>query len=124
MNHLTDLFLIDGKPMLVPDAGVEMSFEDLDSEDSGRDEGGFMHRIVVRYKLGVWSFTYSYLTGEEYAYMLSILPKTGSFDFTHPKLSDSSRRETTRAYLSGYGIAWQSARTGQYRNLKFSITQC
>lgn len=123
MNTLSELFQINGKPMLAPDAGVEMSFEDLESGDSGRDESGFMHRIVVRHKLGVWSFAYSHLTKEEYAYMLSILPE-GSFTFTHPQLGDNTKSETTRAYISGYGITWQSARTGQYRDLKFSITQC
>ena len=38
--------------MLAPDEGVEMSFEDLDSADAGRDEAGYMHRSVVRYKVG------------------------------------------------------------------------
>ncbi len=124
MNTLSDLFQINGKPMLAPDAGVEMSFEDLDASDSGRDEAGYMHRIVVRHKVGVWSFTYSHLTQAEYAYMLSILPKAGSFTFTHPALSDSTQPEETTAYLSQYGIAWQSARTGDYRNLKFNIIEC
>ena len=124
MNTLTELYQINGKPMLAPDAGVEMSFEDLDSADSGRDETGFMHRVVMRNKVGVWNFCYSHLTQGEYAYMLSILPNTGSFTFTHPVLSDSTQSETTTASLSKYGIVWQSARTGEFRNLKFSIIEC
>lgn len=121
---LTELYQINGKPMLAPDAGVEMSFEDLDSSESGRDESGFMHRIVVRNKVGSWNFSYSHLTEAEYAYMLSILPGSGSFTFTHPAPGDSTRTQETAAYLSQYGIVWHNARTGEYRNLKFRIIQC
>lgn len=121
---LTDLYKIDGKPMPVPDEGIEMSFEDLDDAQSGRDESGFMHRIVVRSKVGVWNFNYSHLTQQEYAYLLSILPTGGSFTFTHPSQEDSTVSRDTTAYLSKYGIVWHSARTNTYRNLKFSIIQC
>lgn len=124
MNTLSDKYQINGKPMLAPDADVEMSFEDLEASDSGRDEAGFLHRIVVRHKMGSWSFVYSRLTQEEYAYMLSILPQEGSFTFTHPKLSDCTQSESTIAYLSQYGIVWHSARTKDYRDLKFSINEC
>lgn len=124
MNTLTDLFQINGKSMLAPDENVEMSFEDLDASDSGRDESGVMHRIVVRHKVGVWNFHYSSLTQEEYAYMLSILPKTGCFTFTYPMLSDATKKESCNAYLSNYSILWQSAKTGQFRNLKFRIIAC
>lgn len=124
MNTLTDLYQIDGKPMLAPDENVEMSFEDIDSPDSGRDESGVMHRIVLRYKVGVWNFSYSRLTQEEYAYMCSILPKTGCFSFTHPKPEDCTQTESCNAYLSGFSVLWRSARTKDYRNLKFSIIAC
>ena len=42
----TDKFLINGKPMLVPDAGMKFSYEDLDSSESGRDQSGYMHRVI------------------------------------------------------------------------------
>ncbi len=121
---LTPFYKIDGMAMIAPDENVEMSFEDLDSGESGRDESGYMHRIVVRHKVGVWNFCYSRLSGEEYAYMQSILPKGGSFLFTYPAGADGSDLRTCQAYLSGYSIAWRSARTKDYRNLKFSIIQC
>ena len=124
MNALTELYQIDGKPMLAPDAGVQMSFSDLDSGDSGRDEAGFMHRIVKRRKVGVWSLSYSHLTQAEYGYMLSILPAGGSFTFRYPAPEDPSQGRETTAYLSKYGIVWHSARTGEFRNLKFDIIEC
>ena len=45
--NLTELYLLDGKPVVAPDGDMEMSFEDLDSAQSGRDESGYMHRMVV-----------------------------------------------------------------------------
>lgn len=120
---LTYLYQINGKPMPVPDEGVEMSFEDLDSAQSGRDESGFMHRIVVRSKVGVWNFTYSWLDEETYRYLLSILPEEGVFTFTYPDQKQDGAAKTT-AYLSRYGISWHNARTNTYRNLKFSIIEC
>mgnify|MGYP007112557199 CR=1 FL=1 len=55
---LTNLFKIDGKPMFAPDGDMGFSFEDLDGADSGRDEAGVMHRVIVRHSVGTWSFTY------------------------------------------------------------------
>ena len=124
MKTLTELYQINGMPMLAPDADVQMSFEDLDAADSGRDESGVMHRIPVRYKVGSWQFSYFSLTQEEYAYMQSILPRAGSFTFTYPAGDDCTRTESCTAYLSGYSIVWHSARTKDYRNLKFTIIEC
>ena len=81
MRAKTNLFQINGVPMLAPDAEVVSSFEDLDASDAGRDESGFMHRIVVRYKVGSWKFEYSHLTEEEKAYMESLFPDADTFLF-------------------------------------------
>ena len=114
---LTELYQIDGKAMLAPDAQLKMSFEDLDSPDSGRDESGVMHRFMVRRKVGSWSFRYSRLTAAEYEYMQSILPQTGCFLFTYPGGSCT-------AYLSGFTVIWEGVETGCYRDLAFRIIQC
>ena len=124
MRATTDLFKINGMPMLPPDEDVSMSFEDLDASDSGRDESGYMHRIVARYKVGTWSFEYAHITQEEYSYMLSVLPKSGTFTFTHPKQTDCASTEDATAYCSKYSIVWHSARTKDYRNFKFNIIEC
>jgi hypothetical protein len=101
-----------------------MQFTDLDSDDSGRDESGFMHRLIKRHKVGAWSFQYGSLTQAEYSYMLSILPQGGTFTFTYPDPADPSQSKATTAYLSQYGITWHNARTGLYRNFKFDIIEC
>ena len=122
--NLTQLFLLDGKPIVAPDADVEMSFEDLDAAQSGRDESGFMHRIRAREKVGVWRFRYSHLRGEQYRYMLSALPREASFLFTYPDPQNPGSQKTTTAYLSAYSAVWRSARTDTYRNFEFSVIEC
>lgn len=124
MRATTQLYLINGRPMLVPDADVQESYEDLDSADAGRDESGVMHRIPVRYKVGAWSFTYSHLTEEEKRYMESLFPDAAVFTFTHPDRRDASVQVSQPAYRSKYAISWRNARTGLWSNYGFTIIQC
>lgn len=124
MNTLTELYQIDGKAMLAPDENMELSFEDIDAADAGRDESGVMHRCMVRRKVGKWGFHYTHLSQEEYAYMLSILPQEGEFTYTHPSLSDCTQTESCTAYLSGYSVLWRGVKSKTYRDLKFNIIAC
>ena len=118
------VFLIDGQPMLIPDADMELSFEDLDSASAGRDEAGVMHRQVVRHKVGKWSFCYSRLSRKEYAYMESLFAGKAYFRFTFPSLTDPNDATTVTAYRSGFGVGWHNAQTGDFRNYKFSVIEC
>lgn len=120
--RLFEDYKIDGKPMLVPDADVSLSFSDLDSSDSGRDESGVMHRIVVRHRVGTWGFNYSQLTAEEYKYMRSLFEGKSEFAFTYRDL-DGYLVET-KAYCSNDSITYHNARLGLYKNLKFNIIEC
>ena len=121
---LTNLFQIDGQPLYAPDAGVEPSYADLDSSDSGRDVCGVMHREVVREKVATWPFAYAALTDAEYSYLIGLLAGKATFAFTHPKAGSSTETVTTACYCSNYSIAWRSARDGRWRNLKFNIIEC
>ena len=122
--RLSDMYQINGVPLLLPDQDVTMGCEDMDSQDAGRDESGYMHRMVARYKVCNWEFTYSHLTQQEYSYMLGLLNCPETFTFTYPDPADPNTTLQTQAYLSRYGISWHNARTGHYRNLKFSIIEC
>ncbi|MBE6926054.1 MAG: hypothetical protein E7461_04335 [Ruminococcaceae bacterium] len=124
MNEVSSLYAIDGKFLLTPDAGVQMQFTDLDDGESGRDEKGYMHRKVLRQKVKKWQFVYSVLTQEEYRYMRAVLSTGGTFRFTYPDPDEPSEARTCTAYLSEYGIVWQSALQGLYRNLKFDVIEC
>lgn len=124
MRATTELFTVNGKPMLLPDQEVAVSYEDLDSSDSGRDESGVMHRFVVRHKVASWSFSYSHLTEEEKRYMESLFADSATFLFGHPGRLDSAKRENTRCYRSKYSLSWKNAVTGLWSNYGFQIISC
>ena len=124
MRQKTELFLIDGQPMLVPDEDMAVSLEDIDASDAGRDESGFMHRIVVRRDVGKWNFSYAHLTEEEYAYMERLFAGKSSFQFTHPSHADRTKSVVTTAYRSKHAMSWHSVAAGQFRNYQFAVTEC
>ena len=53
MRSLTELFQVNGKPMLAPDTEVSVGYEDIDGADAGRDQAGFMHRSMLQL---IWDF--------------------------------------------------------------------
>lgn len=124
MRSTTELFKINGMPMLVPDADVMVNYEDLDASDTGRDESGVMHRSVVRYKASRWTFSYSGLTEEEKNYMENLFSNSATFQFSHPSRCDASTEEETTCYRSKYTISWRNAKTGLWGSYNFSIIEC
>lgn len=119
----TDLFTIDGKPVLVPDGDLAFSAEDMEASDSGCDENGVYHRFVLRRKVQSWDFSYSRLTREEYAYMEGLFGNkdTFTFDFTSPH---NGVKQQITAYRSKHSILWHCAADGQFRDYRFRITAC
>lgn len=115
-------FLVDGAPVLVPDADVVMTQSDLDAADAGRDESGIMHRIVVRHRVKSWEFRYAVLTGEEYAYMQSLFAGKASFTFSYP--GETGQMESCAAYCSNHSITYHNAARGIYTNYRFSVIAC
>lgn len=124
MRAFSEDFFINGVPMLVPDEDVSHSFEDLDDAAAGRDESGYMHRIPVRCKVGVWVFSYAFLTDEELRYMEQLFGEAATFVFTHPARLDSTVQEDTTCYRSKYSLSWKNARTGLWTGYGFHIIQC
>lgn len=119
----TDMFKIDGMPMFAPDENVGISWQDLDSSDSGRDQAGNMHRTVIKHDVATWQFHYTAVTDEEMAYMKSLFYGKADFLFTHPDPYDKSSLVTVRAYRSKHDIKWENARTGNFRNYSFNIIE-
>ena len=124
MRKTTELFMIDDSPMPVPDADVEVSYEDIDAADAGRDQAGFMHRIPVRTKVPSWKFSYEHLTEEDKAYLETLFADKATFLFTHPDRLDATKSVQTRCYRSKYSITWRSARLGLWNNYSFHIIAC
>lgn len=114
--------LIDGTPMLLPDAGVELTYTDLDSAESGRDEAGFLHRVVRREGVRSWRFRYSALTAGEYQYLRQLFAGRPTFEYRFR--GHDGREETVRAYCSTGSVALYNRRLGLYKNLTFQIIEC
>lgn len=123
MRAVTNQFLINGKPLLAPDAPLEVKYEDLDAYDSGRDQSGVMHRLVVRYKVPSWEFRFSNLTAEEKAYLEGLFPDEPVFAFTHPDRR-TGQPTVTACYRSQYGISWRNSVTGLLSGYSFRIISC
>ena len=119
----TDLFTIDGKPVLVPDGDLAFSAEDMESSDSGMDENGNYHRYVLRRNVPSWDFSYSRLSREEYAYMEGLFAGKDTFTFGFAPPHSRIRQEIT-AYRSKHSILWHCAADGQFRDYRFRITAC
>lgn len=118
----TDLFTIDGEPILVPDGDLAFSAEDMESSDSGSDENGNYHRYVLRRNVQSWDFSYSRLSREEYAYMEGLFG--GKDTFTFGFVAAHGIKEEITAYRSKHSILWHCAADGQFRDYRFRITAC
>ena len=119
----TDLFTIDGEPVLVPDGDLAFSAEDMESSDSGHDENGAYHRYVLRRGVQNWEFSYSRLSREEYAYMEGLFGNKDTFTFGFVSAHTGVKQQIT-AYRSKHSILWHCAADGQFRDYKFRITAC
>lgn len=122
LRSYDDSWTVDGLPMLSPDEGVENTQNDLDAEDSGRDESGYLHRIVIREKVNTWGFTYKVLTSEEYSYLMSLFAGKSTFIFGY--LDMDGQIKECEAYCSKNSITIHNPRTDIYKNLKFNIIEC
>ena len=123
MRALYNDFLVNGTPILVPDRGINMEFNDLDTLDSGRDESGVMHRRVLRHSVPKWSLSYASLTREEYVYMKNLFHGLSTFQWTYLD-ENTSEPQTCAAYCSNYSITYQDSVSGLYKNFKFNIIAC
>ncbi len=123
MKRAFDEFhLIDGSPMLTPDIDVEITHEDVTASDSGFDQAGFYHRMVIRYNKRSWKFKYAVLTKEEFVYLRSLMKEKENFAFSF--LNELDEEETVQAYSKPVTVAYQSKRSGLYKNLTLEIIEC
>lgn len=115
-------YKVNGAPLLVPDADVELTQTDLDSGSAGRDESGFMHRIRVRRRVKTWVFQYFALHREEFHYLENLLSQNETFTFSYPDTDGEVR--TCTAYCSNSNLHYHNAKLKLYRNYKFTVIEC
>lgn len=117
-------YLVNGVGILVPDNEIGESYEDIDSPETGRDEGGYMHRFVARYKVGKWAFEYRVLSEHDYMAMEEIFGNVAEFEFTRPSRTNPSETVTTTCYRSKYSLSYHDTRRHVWKNYKFDIIEC
>ena len=118
-------FTVDGMPLPVPDGEVEISVTDLDSDDSGRDESGYLHRHRIREGVTTWSFFYATLTYTDYAYLESLFAGKETFEFVHRQpLPGVYQTKQCTAYRAKHSITLRDQQRGIYKNCKFNIIEC
>lgn len=120
--RLFDDFRVDGMAMPIPDRDVELNVSDLDDSDSGRDESGVMHRIVARYGVRSWAFSYSLLTMEEYRYLQALFQGKSRFVFTFRDAA--GREQSCWAYCSSHRAVLGDLKLGLVKSVKLSIIEC
>ncbi len=127
MLRKTPLLQIDGNQLPEPTEPAEINFTDVESPDSGQDESGVYHRVIMRYDVLSCSLTYGYLTNEECAYLIGLLKNKNTFQFTCPVSSDAqdvSQTITRTCYCSNRSAALQRLRSGVWRNMTLKIQEC
>lgn len=113
---------IDNSPMLTPDVDIEITYEDREAPGSGYDEAGFYHRIIEHYNKRKWRFKYAVLTEEEFRYVHWLIKNKATFIFSF--CNEDNRPEDVRAYCKPISVAYQSKRSGLYKNLTLEIIEC
>jgi hypothetical protein len=121
MRNFYEHFKIDKKPILAPDQDLDISKQDLDAEGSGRDELGYMDRIVLRERVCTWQLQYSTLREDEYDYMNDLFEGKSEFDL---EIGNGSKKKQTRGYCSAMKAKLHNAITGTYKNVSFNIIEC
>lgn len=126
-----DFIVHPAYPILIPDAGVEIGEEALDSGESGRDEAGYMHIHNLRPSVKYWVLKYNNLCTADYMYMREVIQHVGTFQIYLRGEYDLNRwpcrpedYTTYQVYCRKYGIALQNKKTGDWRNLSFKIIEC
>lgn len=112
----TENLLINGSPLPIPDENVTITENDLDSEDTGRDESGYMHRLVLRHGVKTWEFPYPVISADDYEYIKSLIAE--------PEFPVSFWGYETTAYCSNATAVLRNAKTGEYRDFTLKIIEC
>lgn len=115
-RQLLNTLLINGKALPCPDEDVSISENDLDSEDTGRDEQGFMHRLRLRHAVKTWEFHYKFLSAADYEYIRSLV--------AGETIRVSFWGYVCTAYCSNTAATLRNAVTGDYRDFTLKVIEC
>ena len=117
MRDFDPIYQVDGKALLVPDAGVALSWNDIDGDAAGRDAAGYLHRQVLRSGVRTWEFTYSHLRESELRYLNRLFAGKPTFTF-------SCEDGQITAYCAKREATLYDRSQGLYTGMKFSVIEC
>lgn len=116
--------LIDGRPILTPDAGVQITREDIVSDDSGYDERYVYHSRIARSGVYKLEFSYSNLTEEDYRYLYYVLLGSNNGEFTCKFRYLFAGDQEITARCIKVSASLYNSQTGHYKKMKFTIQEC
>lgn len=122
----TQLLQINGHSLPAPNESPKIQYTDIESSDSGRDEGGYCHREILRFGVMSCSLEYSGLSNADCAYLLGLLQGQSIFQFTFPISSESqgvTQTDTRMCYCSNYSAAVMRLRQGIWSNISIDIQE-
>lgn len=111
---------VDGLPILAPDEVITEHY-DLEHDDSGKDDGGYYHPIVLRTDMLRIELPYSVLTAEEYTYMESLVK--GKPTVTMNWVDESGTAQSCEARCKRSAVSWVNRSTGIHKNYKLTFTK-
>lgn len=77
------LWMVNSNPIYIPDADISITHSHLASEDSGRDESGYMHIHWLRRDILKVGIKYALMTGDELEHLRNLM-QGQEFQFTFP----------------------------------------
>lgn len=123
----TPLLQINGQNLPMPNESPKITYTDIESSDSGTDEGGYYHREVLRYGVMSCTLEYSGLSNSDCAYLLGLLQGQSTFQFTFPVSGESqsvTQTDTRTCYCANYGAAVMRLKQGIWQDITISIFEC
>ena len=105
----TGTWKVDGSPLYVPSAGIQVSHTNLAGSSSGRTEDGIMHIDWVRRDIRKVHLQWKVLTGSEMDYVMGLM-QGKEFTLT---FKDRGKVQTMQAYSSESSYNYYSAALGE-----------
>ena len=101
-------WMVDGKHLYIPSAGITVEHSNLAGSSSGRTEDGVMHIDWIRRDIRKVCLKWGVLTGPELNYILGLM-QGKEFDFT---FKDRGVVQTMNAYSSESSYTFYSSALG------------
>lgn len=123
----TSLLQINGQSLPMPNESPKITYSDVESSDSGQDEGGYYHREVLRFGVMSCTLEYAGLSNADCAYLLGLLQGQSTFQFTFPVSGNGqsvTQTDTRTCYCSNYGAAVMRLRQGIWSDITIAISEC